>query len=203
MGNAVLFPQSAALEFFDPLAELLGAGDGVFRYTFDDVVKTAGHACPTVAGAFVMVQQAVARLYPDERPLRGGLRIRFAGAPDQGANGPFTQVLTLLTGAAAENGFGGLGGQYVRKGLLRFEPAAEPGPATASFERTDGGDRVTLRYDPSPIPADPAMGDAMKQVLTGGADAETAGRFRKAWSSRVGAILEDGGRSTIQALESG
>ena len=201
MGTAPLFPQSATLEFFDPLAELLGAGDGVFRYIFDDVVKMAGHACPTVAGAFVMVQQAVARLYPDERPERGGLRIRFAGPPDQGANGPFTQVLTLLTGAAAENGFGGLGGHYARKGLLGFESATEPGPAIATFERSDSGARVTLRYDPSPIAADPAMGEAMQQVLTGRADAATTERFREAWSGRVAAILEDGGASTVQPLE--
>ncbi|SCZ67709.1 hypothetical protein [Thiohalomonas denitrificans] len=197
MHTSKLFPDSTTLELFDPLAQLLGAGDGVFTYTFDDAIKLAGHACPTVAGAFVMAQQAMARLYPQERPLRGGIRIRFAAPPDQGANGPFTQVLTLLTGAAAENGFAGLGGQHVRKGLLSFEADAERGPVTATFERNDTGEQVTLQYDASPIPADPHMMRDLQQVLSGNADDETIQRFRKAWADRVSRILQDGGQSTI------
>ncbi|WP_303904393.1 hypothetical protein [Thiohalomonas denitrificans] len=200
MHTSKLFPGNPTLEFFDPLAQLLGAGDGIFTYTFDDAIKLAGHACPTVAGAFVMAHQAMARLYPQERPLRGGIRIRFAGPPDQGANGPLTQVLTLLTGAAAENGFAGLGGQHVRKGLLSFETDAEPGPVTATFERTDTGKQVTLQYDPSPIPADPHMMKDLQQVLSGSADDGTLQRFRQTWADRVSRILRDGGESTISEV---
>ncbi len=201
MHSSKLFPESPTLELFDPLAQLLGAGDGVFTYTFDDAVKLAGHACPTVAGAFLMARQAMARLSPNERPQRGGIRIRFAGAPNQSANGPFTQVLTLLTGAAAENGFGGLGGQHVRKGLLGFDADAEPGPVTATFERTDTGKQVTLQYDPSPIPPAPQMGKDLQQVLSGSADDETSRRFRQAWTERVGRILSDDGRSTLREIQ--
>ncbi len=44
-----MFPQDITINLYDPLAELLGAGDGRFTYTYDDAVKLSGHACPTVA----------------------------------------------------------------------------------------------------------------------------------------------------------
>jgi hypothetical protein len=62
--SAPLFPLEPAITLYDPLGELLGAGEGVFTYTFDDAVKLSGHACPTVAGAFLLVKVALDRLYP-------------------------------------------------------------------------------------------------------------------------------------------
>lgn len=197
MDEPPLFPDSPLLELFDPLGELLGAGDGVYRYRFDDAVRLAGHACPTVAGAFVMTLRALERLYPGERPVRGGMRLTFHGPPDQGANGPFSQILTLLTGAAAENGFAGLAGQYGRKGLLRFEPGAQSGPVAVTFERVDSGDRVTLQYDASPIPPAPELGEDLQQVLAGGADPAIRTRFRSAWRDRTARIVADAGASTV------
>ena len=44
-----MFPDTPSIRLYDPLGDLLGAGDGHFTYTFDDAVKLAGHACPTVA----------------------------------------------------------------------------------------------------------------------------------------------------------
>ena len=47
------FAASPRLRVFDPLADFLGAAqDGVFEYVYADVVKLAGHSCPTVASAF-------------------------------------------------------------------------------------------------------------------------------------------------------
>src|SRR5690554_2792313 len=122
-----MFPSSPTLRFFDPLGELLGAGDGHYTYRFDDAIRLAGHACPTVAGAFLLVKCAMEHLYPEQTPLRGGVRITVDGTVDAGVNGPMSQIFTLLTGAAAENGFHGLAGHYVRRGLLRFNEQAVPG----------------------------------------------------------------------------
>ena len=50
------------IRFKEPLAETLGAfkGEGtVLEYTFIDVVKMAGHACPTVAGASLSCRKAL------------------------------------------------------------------------------------------------------------------------------------------------
>lgn len=192
-----LFPDSPELVFYDPLGELLGAGDGRYRYRFDDAVKLAGHACPTVAGAFLLVLGAVERLYGSETPQRGGLRVTVYAAADQGATGPLSQVLTLLTGAAADNGFQGLAGQHVRRGLLRFAPDGKPGPLRCTFERVDDGRHVNLAYDPSAIPPAAGMGEDMQAILAGRADAATTQRFRAAWRERVERLLADRGRHTL------
>ena len=42
------------IELYDPLSEVLGAfEDGKYSIEYKDVVKSAGHSCPTVAGAYI------------------------------------------------------------------------------------------------------------------------------------------------------
>lgn len=188
------FPTTPSITLFDPLAELLGAGSGEFHYTFDDVVKLSGHACPTVAGAFLMAVHAVQALYGDEMPRRGEIRVGIPGPQDQGVNGPISQVFTLLTGAAADNGFHGLGGQYVRSGLMAFETETSTG---FSFQRTDTGEKVTVDYDPSSIPPAPEMIPLLQRVLQGGADQAAREQFQTLWRDRVLNILHDAGAQTI------
>lgn len=199
--NTPLFPNSPTVTFYDPLGDLLGAGDGYYEYSFDDAVKLAGHACPTVAGAFVMMLKAVEELYGEETPQRGDIRIEVAGSANTGSTGPFSQVLTLISGAAAENGFQGLNGKFVRQGLLSFNPDAPEGPVTATFHRITDNRHATLTYDPSPIPADPNITGQMKAILSGNDDDETRQHFRTLWRMRVDRILADRGVSTVSKLE--
>lgn len=201
MAAEPMFPDTPVLRFYDPLGDMLGAGDGIYQYSFDDAVKLAGHACPTVAGAFVMVKRAVELLYGDDIPRRGDLRITVHGAVDEGTNGPFSQILTLLTGAAADNGFHGLGRLEVRKGLLRFDVDRAGGPVCYTFELLSSAERVTLVYDPSAIPAAPGLSADMRALLTGEADAAVRERFRNAWRERVLGILMDGGNNTVSTVE--
>ena len=191
----MMFPPTPAITLYDPLADLLGAGDGRFNYTFDDVVKLSGHACPTVAGAFLMAIHALKALYGDETPKRGELHIKIAGTEDQGVNGPISQVFTLLTGAAGHNGFHGLGNQYVRRGLLNFsgDPAG-----TFCFTRDDNQESVTVNYDPSTIPPDPEMLPLLQQILQGRGDQSIRRQFKAMWRERVVAILKDAGQQTIE-----
>jgi hypothetical protein len=195
-----MFPDSPVLSLYDPLGDLLGAGDGVFTYTFDDVAKTSGHACPTVAGGFLMVKRALERLYKDERPQRGDIRVTVYGPQDEGTNGPMSQVFTLLTGAAADNGFHGLGGRFVRHGLLRFEAGDPTGAMRFRFERVSNGESVTLTYDPNMIPPVPSMGQDLGAILQGYGDDEVVERFRNAWRDRVERILADGGAQTVREV---
>jgi len=188
------FPQTPSVTLFDPLAELLGAGDGRFHYTFSDAVKLSGHACPTVAGAFLMCIRALQALYGEETPLRGEIRVTIPGAADQGTNGPVSQVFTLLTGAAADNGFQGLGGQYCRRGLMEF--SSDPSSPFV-FQRSDSGTSAAVSYDPSPIPPDPAMMPLLQRILQGGGDPADRHRFRELWRKRVIDILADGGERTV------
>ncbi len=60
------------IRFKEPFAETLGAfkqENAVLEYSFIDVVKMAGHACPTTAGAYLCCHQTLKKLYPDEIPF--------------------------------------------------------------------------------------------------------------------------------------
>src|SRR5690606_34282203 len=106
------------------LAAFLGASkSGIITYKYVDAVKLAGHSCPTVAGAYLMVRRGLARLYGDEFPERGGIEVHMRDARDHGTTGVIAAVATLVTGAASETGFGGIGAdhRFSRRGLLQFD----------------------------------------------------------------------------------
>ncbi len=189
-----LYPSTPSITLHDPLAELLGAGNGQFTYTFLDAVKLSGHACPTVAGAFLMAVHGVKALFGDEMPVRGQIRVTVPGPVSAGVNGPISQVLTLITGAAADNGFHGLNGHHVRSGLMDF---AKEGSGAFRFQRMDNEQLISIGYNPSAIPSDPEMNVLMKQVMQGQADAEGKKRFGELWRARVVSILEDNGEHTL------
>ncbi len=54
--------QVKPIKFKELLAETLGAfkvENTALEYSFVDVVKMAGHACPTIAGAYLSCQKAL------------------------------------------------------------------------------------------------------------------------------------------------
>jgi hypothetical protein len=184
------YAQAPVVRVRDPLAELLGAAaDGVMEYRYADAVRLAGHSCPTVAGAFLLGRAALAALYPGELPERGGVAVRMPAPADEGTTGVQAQVLTLLTGAAADNGFQGLGGRHVRRGLLAFAETPEGGPIL--FRRQDTGAGVALSLDLSGVPPEPAQRALMGAVVQGDADATQRRAFGAAWQARVRRLLLD------------
>jgi hypothetical protein len=81
----------------------LGAAEGgLIEYSYLDAVKLAGHSCPTVASAFWLTRQALLALYGDTLPERGGLRVEFSAAAEDGVSGVMANVVSLITGAAGE-----------------------------------------------------------------------------------------------------
>ncbi|MBF0191565.1 MAG: hypothetical protein HQL99_10580 [Magnetococcales bacterium] len=193
-----MFSDTPSITLRDPLAELLGV-DGSFVYTFNDAVRLAGHACPTVAGAFLLVRRALMVLYPDAVPERGDVAITVPGRVDEGVTGPITQIFTLVSGAAGTNGFKGLAGRYNRMNLLRFQERGDPaGPFR--FQRLSTGAEVGLSYSPAAIPAAGGMGELMPLVLSERATAEQRREFGRLWRGRVEAILADAGERTIVQL---
>ncbi|MBF0341228.1 MAG: hypothetical protein HQL95_09755 [Magnetococcales bacterium] len=193
-----MFADTPSITLRDPLAELLGAGDMEFRYTFNDAVKLAGHACPTVAGAFLLVKRALELLYPDTLPVRGEVTITVPGRMEEGVTGPITQIFTLVSGAAASNGFKGLAGQYNRMHLMRFQDG-NAGPYL--FERMASGRKVALSYSPVAFPPAPRMGELMPKVLSHQASPEERQEFGQLWRHRVEAILADGGARSVMQHE--
>ena len=182
------YEQAPVVRTRDPFAEMLGAArDGVLEYHYADAVRLAGHSCPTVAGAFLMGRAALAALFPDEPAERGAIAIHMPAPESEGTTGVTAQVLTLLTGAASDNGFHGIQGRFRRKGLLSFAERKE-GEAI-SFKRLDTGAGVTVSLDVSPVPGDPAQGARMAAILYGNADDEQRVAFANAWQERVRRLL--------------
>jgi hypothetical protein len=185
------FATAPPLHLRDPLAELLGAvpPGSALEYTFTEVVKAAGHVCPTVAGAWLVTRAALAALYGAGTPVRGEIAVACMGAPEQFGYGPMAQVIANVTGAAPETGFRGLGGRFARAGLLTFHPET-PALATFVFTRTDTGSGVRVTYQPESIAPDPGTRTAMTAALAGD---EAGGReLRRLWLDRVERILAAG-----------
>ena len=171
----------------DMLADTLGAAtDGVIEYHYADAVKLAGHSCPTVAGAWLMASRALAALYPDSLPLCGEIRVELRGTQDAGTVGVVGAVLGMITGAASDGGFKGLGGQHVRRDLLRFGVDIS---AEARFSRLDSGASVLVDYHPEAVPPSPDLPPLMARVVGGVANAEERTTFGQLWQARVRRIL--------------
>ena len=202
MNYPAFFDRLPVIRLVDPLAEFLGVSEeGVLEYRYLDAVKLAGHSCPTVAAAWNMSRLALAALYEAELPRRGDIRVELRGACDEGVSGVIASVVSLLTGAAGEGGFKGIGGRFRRQGLLRFSVAL---PRELRFIRLDSGRRVDIACDIGLIPADPALPQLLRQCLSGEADAAQRRRFGELWQARVRSLLlEHGDDPKVFSLDVG
>lgn len=174
----------------DPLSHALGSQvEGApFVFHFTDAVKLAGHSCPAVSGAFKLTQKALKALYKDETPVRGNIRVLIKGGPEQLAYGPQAQVISMITGAAGETGFKGLGGRFARMKKLVFD-REDFQFNTFIFEREDTGRAVKVTYNPDKVPLDPEADRLRKNVLEGTASGEEKKRFVELWQGKVKKIL--------------
>lgn len=189
MNYPAFFDEVKPLTLRDPLAGVLGAAsDGVMTYTYLDAVKLAGHSCPTVAGAYLMTLKALAALYPDGMPERGNLRVEFGAAQADGVNGVIANVAGLITGAAGEGGFKGLGGKFSRRNLLLFGLGKG---IELRFTRLDTSTSVDVSYHPEIVPPPPELPGLMQKLLAGEASADERAEFGKLWQMRVKRILID------------
>jgi len=171
----------------DPLAQFLGANeDGLFSYSYYDVVKFAGHSCPTVAGAFLMIRESLRILYPDATPVRGNLSVTLKGPNDEGVNGVIGSIVSYITGATELTGFQGIGGVFNRRNLLHYNNTAS---FALEMRRNDTGALVTMNYHPENIPPHPQLGEWMQKIRSDSTDAQTHSLFKNAWQERVQKIL--------------
>jgi len=183
------FEAAPRLSVIDPLSAFLGASDGgLIDYGYADAVKLAGHSCPTVAGAYLMTVRGLGALYGAEPPVRGDIAVAFREPETAGATGVMGRVAALLTGAAGDDGFKGIGGRFDRRGLLRF---AVPMEGDMALHRRDTGAGVQLRLNAAVVPSPEEIRDLLPRVLHGHADADEAVRFRTLWQDRVRRMVVD------------
>ena len=184
------FDRAPQLLMRDPLAQFLGATpDGVMAYRYQDAVKLAGHSCPTVAGAYLMVEKGLSALYGGDIPERGGIEVLMRDGRDEGTTGVIANVAMLLTGAAPETGFAGVGPMrlFGRRDLLAFGSGDERGEML--LRRRDTGAAVAVSYNPSIAPWPAEMQTLMPLAVSGRADDAQLKRFGEIWQERVEAVL--------------
>ena len=183
------FEQVESIVVRDPLAEFLGAFEkGVMQFDYVDVVRLAGHSCPTVAGAYLMARKGLKALYGDELPVRGEILVEMHESNGEGVCGVIANVLSFITGATEMGGFHGLNGRFDRRNLLSFDNDI---PTPVRLIRQDSGQAVSMIYDASVVSADPLMGALFSKTLSGTATPEEAIQFGQMWQARVKMILLD------------
>jgi hypothetical protein len=190
VGFPEFFELAPRITVRDPLAALLGVSDdGLLVYGYADAVRLAGHSCPTVAGAYLMVRAALRALYPHEPAERGGVEVRMGAPEDHGTTGVIAQVLTLITGAAGAAGFHGIGGRFVRQGLLHYTAAGTDDGVR--FRRRDTGAAVRVALDLSSLPPAAGLYGHLAAALAPTASAEHRRTFAELWQERVRSMLLD------------
>ena len=183
------FNHIPSIKLQDPLSNFLGTfEDGVVEFSYLDIVKSAGHSCPTVAGAYISTLKGLEALYAEEMPSRGNIFVSFKSDALDGVTGVIASVITQITGATELLGFKGINGNFSRNNLMQFNAEIN---ADIEFKRLDTGKSVRVTYDPSSIPANPKQKELMGKIMQGLATAEEKKEFGVLWQERVEAIFDD------------
>ncbi|OYR57571.1 hypothetical protein [Halorubrum halodurans] len=187
----------------DPVAEALGVlkPGAPFVITYRDAVKEAGHSCPTASGAYRIAQLGLDALYPDSDPVRSEIEVQAAGPRDDATYGVMSRIVSHVTGATEDDGFGGLAGGYGgRRDLLRFDALDPDTPdPTFRFRRTDTDATIEVTYHVSKLPdGGPAIGN-LQQILDGSASDQQREAFADAWHRRVQIVLSDDSLFTVES----
>lgn len=163
MKYPVFFDSIETIKLQDDLSNFLGTFEnGIVEFSYLDVVKMAGHSCPTVAGAYIMILVGLKELYCNELPKRGEIFVSFKEDSSDGIVGVIANIMTQITGATEVMGFKGVNGQFKRFNLMKFNDNIS---SSVKFKRIDNGKTVELIYDSSFIKADPIVSTLMKKIL--------------------------------------
>lgn len=135
-----------------------------------------------------MLRAGLRELYGDELPERGGVEVLLRHPREQGATGVTALIASLVTGAAAETGFGGIGAQhrFARRNLLRFGAAID---GVMALRRSDDGHGVVLDLNAGVVPPDPDMLRLFPTAVSGEAPDADVARFGELWQGRVERML--------------
>jgi len=189
MNYPKFYDEVEAIKLQDPLSAILGTFEkGEYEIGYIDVVKSAGHSCPTVAGAYLITQKALEILYPEQRAVRGDIDVSFKEELDYGVAGVIANVVSHITGATDKSGFKGLGEKFARHSLMHFGVNIT---SSARFIRVDTQESVEVVYDPSLVPASAEMMPIMKKMNLGDATPQEIQLFGQLWQERVAKIFQN------------
>lgn len=179
----------------EPLADFLGAFQhhrAMLEFSFEEIVKMAGHACPTVASAYICCRKSLGRLYEGEIPDRGNVSVTVHAKPDEEVFGVIGDVFGFITGARGSSGFRGIGGRFSRRNLLQYSDGDAALHGSFTFARVDNGRKVNARILKENFPEVPGQENLeplLKKALQGSISHDDEHQFQDLWMERVRAIV--------------
>lgn len=181
------FNSVKTIKTFDALAQFLGTvDDGIIEFEYKDVVKSAGHSCATVGGAYLIALKGLEALYPDKLPERGEIKVEIQKAPTEDNSGVIGCVISNITGATTDYGFGGIpGGKFNRRNLLFYNADIE---TDVRFTRLDTGKQVGVNYRPGKI-VNPK--EILMSAVGPNATEESKKAFPQRFQNMVKTVLEN------------
>ncbi len=183
------FENIEKIKLQDNLSDFLGTfKDGIVEFSYLDIVKSAGHSCPTVAGAYLSTLYGLKALYRDELPQRGNIRADFKESQTDGVAGVIASVITNITGATTDFGFKGIGNNFNRTNLMFFNQDIK---SSVRFTRLDSNKSVDIVYNPNSIPPLVTQQPLMQKIMQGVATSSEKRAFGEAWQDRVRRIFEN------------
>ncbi len=189
MNYPKFFDTVESIKVVDPLSNVLGAFEGgVYEFNYLEIVKAAGHSCPTVAGAYITTLVGLKALYPNSPAIRGEIKVEFKESLEDGVAGVISNVISQITGATDKSGFKGLSGKFARHSLMKFDAKIS---SSVKFTRVDNGKSVDVYYDPSLVGGSPKMQPLMQKMMGGMANPQEMREFGELWQDRVKRIFEN------------
>jgi len=184
----IFFNTLPTIKLQDPLSAFLGTFEsGLVEFSYLDIVKSAGHSCPTVTGAYLTTLKGLEALYKDETPQRGAIKVEIKDDIANGVTGVISNVITQITGATEIAGFKGINGNFARNNLMEFN--ADIG-SSVKFTRLDTNKSVEVTYDPSSVGGSPKQQELMGKIMQGKATPQDKKEFGELWQDRVRRIFE-------------
>ncbi len=181
------FDEIEKIVVYDDLCQFLGVNDdGIVDLSYPDIVKTAGHSCATVAGAYLVALKGLKALYGDQLPQRGQVKVELQKSPTDDNAGVVGSVLSNITGATMDSGFGGIPtGKYNRRNLLFFDADIQ---SDVCLTRLDTGKSVCVNYKPQNV-VNPMK--ILKSAIMPGATEEDIKSFPKRFQDMVKTVFDN------------
>ncbi len=183
------FDDIESIKLQDDLADFLSSTeDGLIEFNYIDVVKLAGHSCPTVAGAYLMALEGLKILYKNgSLPKRGEIKVIFSKNSLDDTTGVVANVLTQITGATETYGFKGIQNRFARHSLMSFGQDIK---SDIRLQRVDNGNFVDIYYNPSVIFVEDEQKELMPKMIKNIASKDEKERFGQLWQDRVHNIFK-------------
>ena len=186
MKYPIFFDEIEHIVLKDNLSLFLGSTEeGIIDISYPDIVKMAGHSCAVVSGTYLMALKGLKALYGTELPKRGEIKVALYEPLSNGNTGVYGQILSNITGATENTGFGGLQGKFNRRGLLFYGAKIN---GAVRFTRMDTNQYVDVSYKPGKVVA---PGDIMQMAFGPNATDESKKAFPIKWQEMVKTIFDN------------